>query len=447
MYVAKTLDIALQILYLCTVITYGGALWLFDTINGRNLRYIWYMQWTDQIRNVKIVLVLAAVAIAVVSLVVSHILIRDLAKEEHNKMEVWAEAMRTLNRADENTDINLVLKVINGNNTIPVIVLDSSGDVQAYRNIEIDNCKTLADTMRFVSDMGHELLREKRDIRIVLDDSPSDSATTQTEPADSVAATATGDYINVCYDDSVMLRRLSSYPYIQLGVVMIFVVIAIFALLTSKRAEQNKVWVGLSKETAHQLGTPISSLMAWTEILKESYPDDDLIPEMDKDVKRLQLIADRFSKIGSLPEPVETDLKEVMEHVIDYMDRRTSKKVLMVRDIPDDDIVVRINASLFEWVIENLSKNAVDAMGGEGRITLKIFREANKAVVEVTDTGKGIRKKDLRNVFRPGFTTKKRGWGLGLSLAKRIVEEYHKGRIFVKWSEVGVGTTFRIELK
>ena len=228
---------------------------------------------------------------------------------------------------------------------------------------------------------------------------------------------------------------------------MIFVVIAIFALLTSKRAEQNKVWVGLSKETAHQLGTPISSLMAWVEILKETYPDDELIPEMNKDVKRLQLIADRFSKIGSLPEPVDTDLKEVMEHVIDYMDRRTSNKVQMVRDFPEENIVVKINASLFEWVIENLSKNAVDAMGGEGKITLRIFEEPTKAVIEVTDTGKGIRKKDIRNVFRPGFTTKKRGWGLGLSLAKRIVEEYHKGKIFVKWSEMGVGTTFRIELR
>jgi len=393
-----------------------------------------YMQWTDQIRRVKILLVFAAVVIAVASLVVSHILIRDLAMEEHNKMEVWAEAMRTLNRADENTDINLVLKVINGNNTIPVIVLDSNGNVQAYRNIDIKDCENAEDTMRFVQYMGRKLMREDRDIRIAIDDSNTDSI-------------SSADYINVCYDDSVMLRRLASYPYIQLGVVMIFVVIAIFALLTSKRAEQNKVWVGLSKETAHQLGTPISSLMAWVEILKETYPDDDLIPEMNKDVKRLQLIADRFSKIGSLPEPVDTDLKEVMEHVIDYMDRRTSNKVKMVRDFPEGDIVVKINASLFEWVIENLSKNAVDAMGGEGTITLRIFEEPTKAVIEVTDTGKGIRKKDIRNVFRPGFTTKKRGWGLGLSLAKRIIEEYHKGKIWVKSSEVGVGTTFRIELK
>ena len=387
------------------------------------------MQWTDQIRRVKIVLVLAAVVIAVVSLVVSHVLIRDLAGEERAKMEVWAEAMRTLNHADEKTDINLVLRVINSNNTIPVVVLDPNGQVQAYRNIDIDRCDNAADTTAFLARLGNQLLASNRFIRIALDDNRS-----------------TG-YIDVCYDDSLMLRRLASYPYIQLGVVMLFVVIAIFALLTSKRAEQNKEWVGLSKETAHQLGTPISSLMAWVEILRESYPDDQLIPEMENDVKRLQLIADRFSKIGSLPEPVDTDLKEVMQHVVDYMDRRTSKRVKMIRRFPDGEVRVRINASLFEWVIENLCKNAVDAMGGEGTITITVAEEQGKTIVEVSDTGKGIRKKDLRNVFRPGFTTKKRGWGLGLSLAKRIVEEYHKGRIWVKHSEVGIGTTFRIELK
>ena len=393
------------------------------------------MQWTDQIRRVKIFLVLAAVIIAVASLVVSHLLIRDLAKEEHNKMAVWAEAMRTLNNADENTDINLVLKVINGNNTIPVIVLDSKGDVQAYRNIDLKSCKTEADSVQRVEELGKEMLLERQVIRITLN-----------EDADSV--TRSDDYINVCYADSVMLRRLASYPYIQLGVVMIFVVIAIFALLTSKRAEQNKVWVGLSKETAHQLGTPISSLMAWTEILKETHPDDPLIPEMDKDVKRLQLIADRFSKIGSLPEPVETNLKEIMQHVVDYMDRRTSRKVQMICRFPEEDVIVRINASLFEWVIENLCKNAVDAMGGgQGTITIHVEETETKAILDVTDTGKGIRKKDIGNVFRPGFTTKKRGWGLGLSLAKRIVEEYHHGRIYVRSSEVGKGTTFRIELR
>jgi signal transduction histidine kinase len=251
----------------------------------------------------------------------------------------------------------------------------------------------------------------------------------------------------VCYDESIMLKRLQAWPYVQLGIVMIFVVVAIFALLSSKKAEQNKVWVGLSKETAHQLGTPISSLMAWVEILKENYPQDKLIPEMDKDVKRLELIAERFSKIGSLPEPVRSSMNDVLEHVIDYMDRRTSKKVEILRHFPDHDVQVKMNASLFEWVIENLCKNAVDAMEGSGRIDLTLMDSGEQVAIEVADNGKGIRKKDVGSVFTPGFTTKKRGWGLGLSLARRIVEEYHHGRIYVKSSEVGKGTTFRIELK
>ena len=390
---------------------------------------IYVMQWTDRIRQVKILLVAAAVLIAVASLVVSHFLTRDLSKEERARMEIWAQAMKSLAQADENTDLTLVLRVLNDNNTIPVVVTDRDGVVTDYRNVAVSG-DNYADSLRCLSAMADRLQAAGRCIRISLSD------------------TVRNDYINVCYDDSLMLKRLAWYPFVQLGVVMIFVVVAIFALLTSKRAEQNKVWVGLSKETAHQLGTPISSLMAWQEILKESYPDDPLIPEMGKDVKRLQLIADRFSKIGSLPEPVPTSLNDVLDHVIDYMDRRTSKKVRMVKEFPPDDVVLRLNASLFEWVIENLCKNAVDAMGGEaGTITLHVEESESKAVIDVTDTGKGIRKKDIGNVFRPGFTTKKRGWGLGLSLAKRIIEEYHHGRIFVKSSEVGKGTTFRIELR
>lgn len=388
------------------------------------------MQWTDKIRQVKIMLFVAAIVLAVLSLVVSHYLVRDLYAEERSKMEIWSEAMRALNNADENADLNLVLKVINDNNTIPVIVTDSMGHVQTFRNLKISDCHSYDDSLRYAAKAARSLYNSDRFIKIAI--------------GDSIAS----DNIFVCYDDSVMLKRLSSYPYVQLCVVFVFVVVAIFALLTSKKAEQNKVWVGLSKETAHQLGTPISSLMAWTEILKETYPDDDLIPEMDKDVKRLQLIADRFSKIGSLPEPVPSSLNEVMEHVISYMDRRTSAKVKMIRCFPDHEVVVNLNASLFEWVIENLSKNAVDAMEGAGIITLTIDdSQDNRVIVEVSDTGKGIKKKNLRNVFRPGFTTKKRGWGLGLSLAKRIVEEYHHGRIFVKCSEIGKGTTFRIELR
>ena len=386
------------------------------------------MQWTDRIRQVKIMLVIAAIVIAGASLLASHYLVKDLAKEERNRMETWAQALHTLNNADETTDLSLVLNVIQGNNTIPVIVMDSDGTVSDYRNIEMDE-KTAADSNAYVSRYGKQMFKDGNYIKIYLGDTPSSS-----------------DYQLVCYDESTLLKRLSQYPYWQLGIVMIFVAVAIIALLASKRAEQNKVWVGLSKETAHQLGTPISSLMAWVEIMKENYPDDELIPEMNKDVKRLELIAERFSKIGSLPEPTDASMNDVISHVVEYMDRRTSKKVEIVRHLPEHEIIVKMNASLFEWVIENLCKNAVDAMEGKGKIELTLNDDANRVVIEVRDNGKGIRKKDIKNVFTPGFTTKKRGWGLGLSLAKRIVEEYHKGRIFVKSTEIGKGTTFRIEM-
>ena len=228
---------------------------------------------------------------------------------------------------------------------------------------------------------------------------------------------------------------------------LIFVVVAIFALLSSKRAEQNKVWVGLSKETAHQLGTPISSLMAWQEVLLEMYPDDELLPEMGKDIQRLQRIAERFSKIGSQPEPKPENLVDVLEQVVSYISRRASNHVRVSLDVPGQALIAPLSAPLFEWVIENLCKNAIDAMDGSGSITITAREEAGCISVEVSDTGKGIPKNRFSTVFTPGYTTKKRGWGLGLSLAKRIVESYHNGRIFVKNSELGKGTTFRVELK
>ena len=369
------------------------------------------MQWTDRIRQVKILLVTLAVIIAVASLLISHFLVRDLSKEEQRRMEVWAQALHAFNEADETTDVTLISNVLEGNNTIPVIVVSDEGIISDYRNIE--------DTTQLES-YAKRMIQSGDTIRV--------------------------DRQLVCFDESIMLKRLQAWPYVQLGIVLIFVVVAIFALLSSKRAEQNKVWVGLSKETAHQLGTPVSSLMAGVEMLKEQYPDDDLLPEMDKDVKRLQLIAERFSKIGSLPEPVDASMNEVLAHVVSYMDRRTSSQVQMITHLPEKEVVVKMNASLFEWVVENLCKNAVDAMEGKGTITLTLQEEPGSVVIEVQDTGKGIRKKDLKNVFTPGFTTKKRGWGLGLSLARRIVEEYHRGRIFVKNSELGKGTTFRIEM-
>ena len=380
------------------------------------------MQWVDRIKQIKIVLVVMAVVIALLSLGISHYLVKDLSREEEQKMTVWAEAMRSLNNASEDTDLNLVLTVINGNNTIPIVVVDKAGEVQTFRNIPMGKS---VDTLAYLKEKVRVMQDSKEPIRIQLDE------------------TVDSDYIDICYDDSLLLRRLASYPYVQLGVVLIFVVVAIFALLSSKKAEQNKVWVGLSKETAHQLGTPISSLMAWTEILRDKYADDELIPEMSKDVYRLQVIADRFSKIGSMPEPEDENLTEVLERVLVYIERRASNKVRIVRKFPSKELKVKINASLFEWVIENLCKNAIDAMDGQGVITLR----ATEADHKVEDTGKGIAKSHRKSVFTPGFTTKKRGWGLGLSLAKRIVEEYHKGRIFVKFSEVNKGTIFCVELK
>ena len=389
------------------------------------------IQWVDKIRQVKIILVVAAVVIAVVSLVVSHFLVRDLKTEEYNNMAVWAEAMRSVKNADETTDLALVLAVLNGNNTIPVIVLGSDGTVQDYRNLNVKG-KTEQEIHQNVAKRAASMKANGNVIRIVLTDNEGNDS---------------NDFIEVCFGESIMLQRLTYYPYVQLGVVLIFVVVAIFALLSSKKAEQNKVWVGLSKETAHQLGTPISSLMAWVEILKENYPEDEMIPEMDKDVKRLQRIAERFSKIGSLPEPTPGNLNEVIAAVVQYISRRTSNRVVMSCELPQQPLIVRISAPLFEWVIENLCKNAIDAMDGVGKITIKAFETSTCFAVEVSDTGKGIPKTHFGSVFMPGFTTKKRGWGLGLSLAKRIVEEYHQGRIFVKNSEIGRGTTFRIELK
>lgn len=385
------------------------------------------MDWTDKIRRVKIVFVLTAILVAVSSLFVSKTLTDNLKREEHGRMEVWAEAMKSLSKADGNTDLSLVLKVLNENDYIPVILLDRRGNVTDYRNVSLRGVNR-ADSLRDARQLALNWIAEGHVIRVTIDN-------------------VDNSYINVCYDESLILKRLTIFPFVQLAVVVIFVVLAVFALLASKRAEQNRVWAGLSKETAHQLGTPISSLMAWVEVLKEEYPDDTLIPELDKDVSRLRLISDRFSKIGSKPELAIVSLQEVLAHVVDYIDRRTSHNVVIRCQLPDHDVMVNINAALFEWVIENLCKNAVDAMNGApGTISIAVMEIGQKVAIDVADTGKGISKKNIKNVFRPGFTTKKRGWGLGLSLAKRIIEEYHKGRIFVKSSEVGVGTTFRIEL-
>lgn len=381
------------------------------------------MKWFSNFHNVKYLLILFAALIAAASLFVSDILVKDLEREERNKMMVWASAMSSLINADLNENVALEQNILSSNNTIPVILTDEKGSIIQYNNIEIAESKdTLAVLMERVAEM-----RGKGNVIPI-----------SVEGLD-------GQY--VCYDDSEILIRLSNYPYVQLSVVVLFFVICIVAVVSSKRAEQNRVWVGLSKETAHQLGTPISSLMAWMEILKSKYPDDSLLNDMGHDVERLQRVAERFSKIGSMPEPAAEDIVTVVERAVEYMKRRSPAKVEYVVEFPKRPLIVRMNAPLIEWVIENLCKNAIDAMNGDGVITVSVSHDSSKAYVEVADTGKGIPKGKRNRVFDPGFTTKKRGWGLGLSLAKRIMEEYHKGKIFVKKTAPGKGTTFRMELR
>ena len=381
------------------------------------------MNWFSNFRYVKYLLIIVAAAIAAVSLLVSNSLVEDLKLEEERKMEVWASAMGSLISAEENADVSLEQEILSGNSTIPVVLTDASGSIMQYNNIELD---AGADTLSVLMERAANMRREGRVIPIPLGDLGEQYA---------------------CYDDSMILTKLSFYPYVQLAVVLLFFLVSFVAILNSKRAEQNRVWVGLSKETAHQLGTPISSLIAWTEVLKEKYPDDELVPEMEHDVARLQRVAERFSKIGSKPEPEAMDVTAVVSGAVDYVKRRSPAKVEYSVSYPKNPVLVRMNAPLMEWVMENLCRNAVDAMDGAGKITVAVSQDDDRVFIEVTDTGKGIAKSLRKRVFEPGYTTKKRGWGLGLSLAKRIVEEYHKGRIFVKNSAIGRGATFRIELK
>ena len=374
-------------------------------------------------KDIKYLLIVVAAVIAAASLFVSNGFVEKLKQEEKNKMQIWASSMGSLINAAVDEDVTLELQVLSSNTTIPVILTDEKGSIIQNNNIKFS---AKADSLAVLMERVVEMRKKGNIIPIYMD--------------------GVGEQY-VCYDDSDILLLLSYYPYIQLCVVLLFLFICLVAVVSSKRAEQNRVWVGLSKETAHQLGTPISSLMAWVEILKDKYPADELLPDMEHDVERLQRVAERFSKIGSNPEHTTEDVVSVVEGAVEYVKRRSPSKVEYVVNFPKRPLLVRMNAPLIEWVIENLCKNAVDAMGGNGVITVTVTHDEQKAYIEVADTGKGISKANRRMVFEPGFTTKKRGWGLGLSLAKRIMEEYHKGKIFVKKSAPGKGATFRMELK
>ena len=385
----------------------------------------------DGVRRVKRILVAGAVLIVVASLCVSHGLISDLKNEEQTKMGVWAEAMRSLTSADETTDLNLVLRVINDNHTIPVIVTDEKGRVTTSRNLRL-RYRTSRDSVKQVNEALARLKAGGHSMHISLG----------TDEVGETHATA----LYIYYGQSLLLQRLAWFPYVQLGVVTVFLLVALLALLSTKRAEQNKVWVGLTKETAHQLGTPISSLMAWMAVMRETHPDDALIDEMEADVRRLEMVAERFSKIGSAPKLHPETVGPIVERVAEYIARRIPKSVKLTVDLRDESELIPISAPLVEWVVEVLCKNAADAMPGVGQIGISGGKVGDRYVIDVADTGKGIERKHHKTVFRPGFTTKQRGWGLGLSLAKRIIEEYHHGRIYVLRSAPGEGTVFRIEL-
>ena len=376
----------------------------------------------DSRQRWKLGFIFAAVLIAMASVVVSDLLIKDLAREERQKIEVWSEATRVMTSENPSLNMNLILKIIQGNTSIPVILCSETDSVVSYNNIEIPE-KNVA---QFMTNKVKELRTKNPPIVIDMED---------------------GTYQYLYYDDSIILKRLLVYPYAQLSVVFVFILIAFLALASTKKAEQNKVWVGLSKETAHQLGTPISSLIAWVEYLRTKDIDPSLLTEMDKDVKRLQTIAERFSKIGSDPDPVPTNIVESIRAALGYMETRISSKVKINTCLLERPILVLMNDSLFAWVIENLTKNAVDAMEGQGEISLKVEEREKVVLIDLADTGKGIPKSKFKTVFNPGYTTKKRGWGLGLSLVKRIIESFQGGKIFVKSSELGKGTTFRIKLK
>ena len=356
--------------------------------------------------------------IVVVSVLFTNNLSRELQAEEQKNMDIWAEATQQLIDADVDADIDFISSVIEKNTTIPVYICDEEGNILASRNV---------DEKQLEANDNKLLTRHHGPIELKINDEVS-------------------QYIY--WDDSRLLTSLRYVPYAQFALIFIFIAIAVIVMLTAQRSEQNRLWVGLSKETAHQLGTPISSLNAWQQLLAETYPADEYVPQMKRDIERLQMIADRFQKIGSEPALQPENLIPVIQNAVNYMRARTSSRILI-----DDKCLngvnrtVLLSAPLMQWVIENLLKNAVDAISGKGSITFQLHENEHDVMLDITDTGKGIDAKAQRRIFEPGFTSKDRGWGLGLPLAKRIIEQYHGGKLLLKSSQIGVGTTFRIVLK
>lgn len=376
--------------------------------------------WINRHSYIKIGLITLAIIFAVVSLAISDRLVRQMALEERKKMEIWAGATQAMASNDYSQTMLLMTNILSANKTIPLILTSREGEILSYNNIDLPS----HDPEKYL----YEKLAEFR-----------------TAYPPIVIASYPEQYLY--YSDSTLLRRLLWYPYIQLGVFLVILGISIVAIMSLKQADQSRIWEGLSRETAHQLGTPISSLLAWKELLSMSGVEQSIITEMGKDIHRLEVIADRFQKVGSSPKLEIVPLADIVKRSTDYMRPRISSQVDISYYLENaDQLWVSISDSLLAWVLENLIKNAVDAMQGAGRIHITCGQSARDAYIDIQDNGKGIARSKYEAVFAPGYTTRTRGWGLGLSLARRIIQDYHKGRIFVKHSELGQGTTFRILL-
>lgn len=371
--------------------------------------------------------VLASIAVLIIGTTIWFVsnLSRNIQEEERKKVATWVEANRELLRAGSEANLNLAVDIVTNNTTIPLILTDETGKILDSRNL---------DSLRIMQD-PHFLRNELQAFK------------KQHPPFIMEVDSRQKMYNYIYYGDSLILRQIRYYPYIQLIVVTLFIAIVLFALSSTNRATQNQVWVGLAKETAHQLGTPLSSMEAWLEILRDNEANATIVTELSKDVDRLKLITDRFSKIGSVPKLEEKDIVAQIENMANYIRKRAPQKVVLTVHSAEEELPAMFSPPLFDWVVENLLKNALDAMEGKGKIDITIENHPTFITIDVADTGKGISKLNFEKVFKPGFSTKKRGWGLGLSLAKRIIEEYHRGRLYVKSSEINKGTTFRILLR
>ncbi|MBN2662059.1 MAG: HAMP domain-containing histidine kinase [Bacteroidales bacterium] len=370
----------------------------------------------------KILLFVIAIMIAGFSLFYTNRLVNKLKTREKQRIELWAAAYKDIIETDLDQTISVIsFQIINEDSDIPVIMTDGNDKIISYANL--DSLKAISDEYLFTQ---LELMKS------------------QNEPIVIEYSQTQKNFIY--YRDSFILTQLQNYPYYQAFLVVLFVLITYILLVISKRAEDNLIWVGMSKETAHQLGTPISSLIAWVELMKIRQQDDPMIPEVVKDIKRLEMITERFARIGSEPKLDIYNLGNVIESAVEYLKPRTSSKIKYIVNVNTSNMLVNLNMSLIQWVIENLCKNAIDAMGGNGVIEIDVFLDKNKSIIEVTDTGKGMSLREQKKVFKTGYSTKKYGWGLGLALVKRIIEDYHKGKIFILKSEIDKGTTFRIEL-